>query len=60
MIFARGSNDNNFIKNLSSKTIIAILKPSEYLSKLNIKKGTDPMRRPDKSNPLFYKNWWRI
>jgi len=54
------TNDNDFIQNLSSKTAITILKPSEYLSKLNIEKGTGPMRRPDESNPLFYKNWWRI
>ncbi|MGB8993168.1 MAG: type II toxin-antitoxin system VapC family toxin [Desulfobaccales bacterium] len=49
------TNDNDFIKNLSNKTTVMILRPSEYLKKLNIKMGTPPIRRPDKSNPLIHK-----
>lgn len=54
------TNDNEFIKNLSNKTIIMIIRPSEYFEKLNIKTGTSPIRRPDKSNPLSRKTWWKI
>jgi hypothetical protein len=54
------TNDNGFITKLSGKTSVTILRPSEYFKKLNIKIGTPPIRRPDKSNPLIHKTWWVI
>jgi hypothetical protein len=54
------TNDKDFIKKLSCKTTVTILTPSAYLEKLRIKPGTTPVRRPDSSNPLSQKNWWKI
>jgi len=54
------TNDKDFIKNLSCKTTVTILKPSVFLGKLRIKPGTPPVRRPEKSNPLSQKKWWQI
>jgi predicted nucleic acid-binding protein len=53
--------DQRFIKRLGSQTLnVKILKPTEYLEKLNIPPGTKPIWRPAPSNPLSKKKWWKI
>jgi hypothetical protein len=55
------SCDKKFIKRLGSRALnVKIVKPTEYLQRLNISPGTRPIWRPAPSNPLSNKKWWQI
>lgn len=53
--------DSNFLSKLSAETKkLSLLKPTQYLEKLNIQRGQKPKLMPDRSNPLYNMDWWKI
>ncbi|MDL2124922.1 MAG: hypothetical protein LWX51_18030 [Deltaproteobacteria bacterium] len=54
------TRDDDFIKRLSSYTVVRILYPSEFWKSLNVTPGSNPKYMPAESNPLFGKTWWKI
>jgi hypothetical protein len=55
------SYDNDFKKRLDQKANgVSIISPSDFFSSFNFQPCTPPKLRPDSSNPLSKKTWWRI
>lgn len=53
--------DQSFFNNLKDKTqSVCLLKPSNYLERLNIPAGSRPKLIPDSLNPLSAMDWWKI
>jgi predicted nucleic-acid-binding protein len=51
--------DSDILKHLQTNTIIDIMLPSDYWSKLAIAHGAQPVFSPHDTNPLNNKTWWR-
>ena len=54
------SYDLAFVDNLSSRTNINLLKPSEHWQSCRVERGAELKVGPHFSSPLLAKDWWRI
>lgn len=51
--------DRPFIGHLRSRTVVKVLRPTEYWESLGIPKGSGPQTSPHDTNPLASLDWWR-
>ena len=51
--------DSGFIANLSSNTVVALLRPLDFWNSLDIPKGSAPATKPRFDNPQSQQTWWR-
>jgi hypothetical protein len=52
------SYDDRFVRQLSGKSNVRLVKPVPFWISLNIPKGTPPKWKPDHVNPLVTQSWW--
>jgi len=55
------SYDQKFLRRMSKASLkTRLMQPSDYWTSMEIRPGTNPVRKPDSSNPLANQSWWRI
>lgn len=54
------TSDGALIKDLHAQTNVAIMRPTEFLSSLEIPRGARPCVSPAPGNPLASETWWRM
>jgi predicted nucleic acid-binding protein len=51
--------DNDFVKHLSSRTRLNLIRPAQLWATLAISNGAPPQKVPTLANPLASETWWR-
>lgn len=52
------SYDDRFVRQLSGKSKVRLMKPVPFWTSFNIPKGTPPKWKPAHLNPLITQSWW--
>lgn len=54
------TSDADFVADLHAATEVLLMRPTEFLTSLNIAPNSPPCIRPAKGNPLAHETWWHL